>query len=340
MMSRLLVISAMVLLLLQSAAVCAQSMESGHLYAVLVNGGRNRLTNHERYWNDCAFLYRTLRQTFRIPKRNITVLMSDGGNPAEDMLRTDGQGFISSSTDLDGDGQADVNYPATTEAFANVLLSMSRRLNEYDHLFLYFIDHGGTYGISEDSYVWLWNDEKLNDYFLASLLNRFRVGSINILMGQCYSGGFVSDLMGEGRVIATACSGKERSSKCPDRAYDEFVYQWTCAVKGADEMGNPVYADTNRDGEVSMLEAFQYAQAHDRVPETPQYASWPEQLGQQWTFTHAYLGTLGVEEVKSEEKNSEKVSAIWSVSGVRQQDIKAHSVYIERRGGKVRKIVR
>ena len=339
-MSRLAFVLLMALLLLQSVDICAQGTEGGHLYAVLVNGGRNRLTNHERYWNDCAFLYRTLRQTFRIPKRNITVLMSDGGNPKEDMLRADGQGFISSPTDLDGDGESDVNYPATTESFANVLLSMSRRLDEYDHLFLYFIDHGGTYDNSEDSFIWLWNDERLNDYYLASLLKRLKVGSINILMGQCYSGGFVSDLMGEGLIVATACSGREQSSKCPDRSYDEFVYQWTCAVKGADEFGNAVYADTNRDGEVSMLEAFQYAQAHDRVPETPQYVSWPEQLGQQWTFKHAYLGTLGIEEVKNEEMNNEKASAIWSVSGIRQQHAKAHSVYIERRGGKVRKIVR
>ena len=99
----------MALVMLQSVSVCSQNVDKGHLYAVLVNGGRNRLTNHERYWNDCAFLYRTLRHTFHIPKRNITVLMSDGGNPKEDMLRADGQGFISSPTDLDGDGESDVN---------------------------------------------------------------------------------------------------------------------------------------------------------------------------------------------------------------------------------------
>ena len=327
----------MALMLLQSADICAQGTVNGHLYAVLVNGGRNRLTNHERYWNDCACLYRTLRQTFHIPKRNITVLMSDGGNPKEDMLRADGQGFISSPTDLDGDGETDVNYPATTESFANVLLSLSRRLDEYDHVFLYFIDHGGTYDNSEDSYIWLWNDERLTDYFLASLLNRFRVGSINILMGQCYSGGFVSDLMGEGRIIATACSGRERSSKCPDRSYDEFVYQWTCAIKGADETGSPVYADTNGDGEISMLEAFQYAQAHDRVPETPQYASWPEQLGQQWTFTHAYHGTMGISEVEATEQ---KPSEVWTLSGQRRSSPDGHAIYIQRKGGKTRKIVR
>ena len=325
------------MIMLLSTYTMAQTMDSGHLYAVLLNGGRNRLTNHERYWNDCAFLYRTLRSKYHIPKRNITVLMSDGGDPKEDMLRADAQGFLSSPVDLDGDGQSDVNYPATTESFANVLLSLSRRLNEYDHLFLYVIDHGGTLDGHEDSFIWLWNDERLNDYFLASLLSRFRVGSINILMGQCYSGGFVTDLMGEGRIIATACSGREQSRICPDRPYDEFVYHWTCAIKGSDETGNPVHADTNGDGEVSMLEAFLYAQKHDRVYETPLYASWPEQLGQQWTFTHALSGTVGISEVKMAEQES---PVIWTLSGQRREKADGHAVYIQRKGGKARKIVR
>ena len=337
MMSRLLVISAMVLLLLQSAAVCAQSMESGHLYAVLVNGGRNRLTNHERYWNDCAFLYRTLRQTFRIPKRNITVLMSDGGNPAEDMLRTDGRGFISSPPDLDGDRERDVAYPAGRQTLINVLFDLAMKLTDEDHLFLFVTDHGGSDDKTTDSFVWLWDDERLEDYSLASLLGLFRVSSINVLMGQCYSGGFIDNLMRDRLIIATACSGSEPSWVSPDGPYDEFVYQWTCAVNGSDIKGNAVNADADGNGQVSMREAFEYAQSHDRTNETPQYGSWPEQLGEQWTFTNTNQGTLGIDEVKTEDQEQ---PAIWTVSGIRQQKAKTHSVYIERRGRKVRKIVK
>ena len=97
------------------STVQAQSVEAARLHAVIVNGGRNKLTNHERYWNDCAFLYRTLRHTYHIPQRNITVLMSDGGAQEDDMIRADGWGFRSSPTDLDGDGQPDVNYSAKRE---------------------------------------------------------------------------------------------------------------------------------------------------------------------------------------------------------------------------------
>ena len=324
------------MMLLLSVNGYAHLSSTERLYAVMVNGGRNRLTNHERYWNDCAFLYRTLQKTLHVPKRNIIVLMSDGGAPSEDMLRADERGFLSSPVDLDGDSQPDVDYPATQEALVNVLFSLSRSLNEYDHLFLFIIDHGGTYG-GDNSFIWLWNDEKINDYYLASLLDKFRVGSINILMGQCYSGGFVADLMREGRIIATACSGNEQSWKCIDRPYEEFVYHWTCAVNGADEKGIPVFADTNADGEVSMQEAFRYPQAHDRVSETPQYASWPEQLGEQWTFQRALSSTVDIREVETSEQNA---TAVWTLYGQRRSRADGHAIYIQRKGGKTRKIIR
>ena len=124
------------------STVRAQSVEAARLHAVIVNGGRNKLTNHERYWNDCSFLYRTLRHTYHIPQRNITVLMSDGGDTADDMIRADGWGFRSSPTDLDGDGQPDVNYSAKREILVSVLYDLSKKLTTNDHLFLFFVDHG------------------------------------------------------------------------------------------------------------------------------------------------------------------------------------------------------
>ena len=315
----------------------AQDRDAGHLYAIIVNGGRNRLTNHERYWNDCAFLYRTLRQTYHMPKRNITILMSDGGAANKDMLQADGRGFLSSPIDLDGDGQSDVDYAATKQALTYVMVNMSSRLGPDDHLFLFFIDHGGFDEGSGDSFIWLWDDEKLNDYTLASLLNMFRVGTMNILMGQCYSGGFMADLTREGRIIATACSDGEQSWSCPDRPYDEFVYHWTSAVNGADETGQPVDADANGDGNVSMREAFLYAQAHDRLHETPQYGSWPEQLGEQWSFSQALSGTLGICEM---EISDESPAEVFTLSGQRRNQADGHAVYILRKSGKIKKIIR
>jgi len=323
-------------LLLQPTPVLAQNSGQEHLYAVLINGGRNKLTNHERYWNDCSFLYRTLSQTYRVPKRNIIVLMSDGGDPEEDMLKADARGFASSSVDLDGDGWDDVDYPATEQALAFVFLTLSKQLTTDDHLFVFIVDHGGSKDRENDSYIWLWNDQQLSDKHLSLLLNQFDIGSFNILMGQCYSGGFMDDLTREGRIMTTACSGSEQSWTNPDKPYDEFVYHWTCAINGADETGQPVDADTNGDGEVSMAEAFEYARSHDRVNETPQYVSLPEELGEKWTFRRPFnipTGPLGIRSF------IEDPIETWSLSGVRQNPT-SRGVYIQRQGNKTRKVIR
>jgi len=323
----------MTLIMLLSGSVFSQNVETGNIYAVLVNGGRNRLTNHERYWNDCSFLYRTLRQTFRIPKRNITVLMSDGGDPEADMLRADARGFKSSPTDLDGDGLTDVDYAATEQTLSQTLIRLSKEMTAKDHLFLFIVDHGGSKDKERDSYIWLWDDKQLSDKHLGLLLNLFDIGSVNILMGQCYSGGFIDDLIGDRRIVTTACSGDEQSWTSPDKAYDEFVYHWTCAVNGADETGNPVNADINGDGEVSMEEAFTYAKNHDRVNETPQYVSQPWDLGRLWTFSDILTGI-------GQSSDSDQPAEIWSLSGVRRQDSSRHGVYILRQGNKTRKVIR
>ena len=335
-MRSLMTVFTIAVLLLQLTPVRAQGSDQEHLYAVLINGGRNKLTNHERYWNDCSFLYRTLSQTYRVPKRNITVLMSDGGAPEEDMLKADARGFASSSTDLDGDGWQDVDYPATEQALAFVFLNLSKKLTTDDHLFVFIVDHGGSKDRENDSYIWLWNDQQLSDRHLALLLNQFDIGSFNILMGQCYSGGFMDDLIREGRIMTTACSGSEQSWTSPDKPYDEFVYHWTCAINGADETGLPVDADTDGDGEVSMAEAFEYARSHDRVNETPQYASEPEALGAKWTFRHpSYIRTdhMGIRADRSEPVET------WSLSGVRMNSA-SRGVYIQRQGNKTRKVIR
>ena len=323
----------MALVMLQSVSVCSQNVEKGHLYAVLVNGGRNRLTNHERYWNDCAFLYRTLRHTFHIPKRNITVLMSDGGDPGADMLRADARGFKSSPTDLDGDGLPDVDFAATEQTLSQTLIRLSKQLTVKDHLFLFIVDHGGSRDKERDSFIWLWGDKQLSDKHLGLLLSLFDIGSMNILMGQCYSGGFYDDLIGDRRIVTTACKGDEQSWTCPDKAYDEFVYHWICAVNSADEAGNLVNADINGDGQISMEEAYTYAMNHDRVNESPMYGSQPWELGCQWTFNNIATD-IGLS------TDSDQPVEIWSLSGVRHQDSPKRGVYILRQGNKTRKVIR
>jgi hypothetical protein len=80
---------------------------------------------------------------------------------------------------------------------------------------------------------------------------------------------------------------------CKEKAYDEFVYHWTCAIAQHDEQGQPVSSDTNGDSHVSMQEAFDYAVMHDQRPETPSLTAQPTSLTSQWTFGRLTDGING-----------------------------------------------
>ena len=233
---------------------------ASHTYAVILSGGINKDSNDETYWNDCSFIYQTLRHHYGVPKENMKVIMSDGKDPGLDMKTCDNE-YISSPLDLDEDGVDDVEYAATKENVRKVFEDLASKLTEEDHLFLYVIDHGGIK--NKKAYICLWNDETLYPDELNESLNAVNAGYISILMGQCYSGGFVEPLKADNRIIMAACGENEMSFGCEELPFDEFVYHWTSAMNEATPYGEEVYADTNGDGIVSMGEAFAYAELND-----------------------------------------------------------------------------
>ncbi len=264
------------------------SEAAARTYAIILSGGISLYSNHERYWNDCSFIYQTLVNKYGVPKSHIYPIMSDGDDPAIDMRRTTG-GFISQPLDLDNDGIADISLAAEKQNIQNVLNGLINDIREDDHLFFYVIDHGGSDDKVSKSYICLWNYDKLYDHELAAMLAPFtkEYVNVNVVLGQCYSGGFVDDLSAIGCVVSTAVTGSELSYACPDIPFDEFVYQWTCAVNGANHKGVPVDADTDDNDRVTMEEAFAYAKANDRwKQEHPQYKSNPISIGEDLAFNH------------------------------------------------------
>lgn len=253
-------------------------------YAIILSGGINMNMNYERYWNDCSFIYQTLVNKYAIPKNHIEVLMADGQDPAEDMLEARTGNYKSSPLDLDNDGKADIGYAATYANVYNVMNKMQMKLKAEDHLFIFVIDHGGW--SPTGSYICLWNNEQLSDIQMKNLIQPLVAKSVNVsmLLGQCYSGGFVQTCKMPGVVVATACRGDEVSYACGDIPYDEFVYQWTCALNQADHLGNPISSDTDKNNSLTLLEAFEYAKAKDRKAEHPQYSSMPESIGEDLSF--------------------------------------------------------
>ena len=236
---------------------------AANTYAVILSGGKNKNSNNARYWNDCSFIYQTLTKKYRVPKGNVKVLMSDGTDPAVDMCREVGDPYISSPLDLDDDGNPEIEYSATKANLRRVFSELSNELGDEDHLFVYVIDHGGYDYQKKSSYICLWNDEKLYPEELNSYLDGCEAGYISIVMGQCYSGGFVEPLRADNRLVMAACSADDLSYGCEDLPFDEFVYHWTSAVNGVTAFGDKISADGNADGNVSLGEAYTYARQKD-----------------------------------------------------------------------------
>ena len=259
-------------------------------HVVIISGGYSMISNYARYWNDCSYLYQTLVNKYSIPKEQISLLISDGTDPSLDMNQY-GR-FISSPLDLDFDGIPDTQYAATRNNVGLVFQKLSQKIEDGDHLFIYVIDHGGTNDKQNQSYICLWNEEILQDYELASMITPITANNanVNVVLGQCFSGGFVDNLCKVGCVVATASTGDEYSWACPDIPYDEFVYQWTKAINEKDHLGNSVISDIDKNGKITMDEAFTYAKTNDRCyKEHPQYKSIPLSIGEDLSFTNLPL---------------------------------------------------
>lgn len=110
--------------------------------------------------------------------------------------------------------------------------------------------------------------------------------NINVVMGQCYSGGFINYLQGNNRIIATASREHELSYACSDLLYDEFLYHWMSAALEKDiRTLTTVDSDDDRDDHISAYDCFKYARKKDTKKEYPQYSSTPEYFGEKLSLT-------------------------------------------------------
>ena len=239
------------------------STSSPHTYAIIINGGRNRISNGVRFWNDCSFIYNTLTKAYNVPKENIKVLMSDGTDAGEDLNIgdiTDAE-FISSPLDLDGDGLPDINQPCNKQSLELVTKDFANKLSDDDHLFVFVTDHGGittNNGIGK-SYVCLWGGENVYADDFSEYFKNINAGYITFVMGQCYSGGFTKYLEGNNRIILTACKENEKSYGNEDVDYEEFLFHFTSYMNGFDPFGNKIHSEDAP----TLKDAFEYAKVND-----------------------------------------------------------------------------
>lgn len=231
---------------------------SPNKWAVIISGGIDMYNNYFRFWNDCKLAYTTLTQYLDYPSNHIFCLVSDGTNPAEDRRIGNGQ-YDSSPLDFDNDGYADINYSATKSNISTVFTTLGNLVSDGDEVVLFVADHGDRN--NNTSYICLWGEEKMSPTELLCEILKLGTGvSLDIVMGQCYSGGFIPTLVGESTTIVTSAGASETSAGSPfvgTDEYDYFLEHWMKAIRNI----NPAISGTNSngDGYLSSLEIFKYA---------------------------------------------------------------------------------
>ncbi|AGW12720.1 C13 family peptidase [Megalodesulfovibrio gigas] len=227
-------------------------------HAVIISGGYNSWSNYPRYWNDCAFFFRTLKQ-YGFLDANIHVLFADGTDPAVD--RSDG---VSSPLDFNNDGVADIKYSATKANIALVFNQLASALGSDDILYIFTTDHGEPQEGNEHPYntpdvlLDLWG-ESISGSELAAEVDKVNAKAMAGIFEQCFSGGMVEALKKPNRVLMSASRWWEYSyAMAPNYNYNEFSYHVTVAL------ANAAKGDSNNDGHVTMEEAYLYALANDQ----------------------------------------------------------------------------
>jgi hypothetical protein len=287
-------------------------------YAILFGGGISQAKNHFRYWNDLKFMYSTLISEYGYTSSTIAVLYANGKAKDNDMPVhysatqanlekvfnllegiTTTEDFIFVFTTNHGAGfHKNSPYPPVDPAgtFTGQLDTNGDEGAEGLDEKKYNQDFNGN-GKIKDKVSWdeelcAWK-ESIYDDDLTTMLSKLKYGRMVIVMEQCFSGGLIPDMAGNNRIIMTAAGEYEPSWSMPSKTYDEFSYYFTCAINGADPNGNPVDADVNNDGEVSMVEAFNYARSMDTQKETPWYEDSGDGIPHSGNMPNGGDGALG-----------------------------------------------
>ena len=146
-------------------------------------------------------------------------------------------------------------------------------------------DGDTTDWVSIDELYWIGASHYLYDDDLKDHLSNICANTIVVIPQQCFSGGFIEDLSKSQRVIFTN-SGEEEVS------YTSFTDGLLDALMWCDG----VDADTNNDGCVSMVEAFNYAADYDNYyhPEiTPEFDDDGDGIGHAYPIPNGDDGDFG-----------------------------------------------
>ena len=253
---------------------------NGNTFAVIIGGAHDNQNNEMRYWNDCQFMFRTLKQRYLLDDDDIFVLYSGGPSGiwqlkyGEDEYHNNIYYSGINYLDFDLDGIDDIDYAATSTNIDAVFDIIADLVAEGDNLLVFYAGQGGH--DSSGSSLCLWGNDSMYPYDMNDQLMKINSEVIiNIVLGQSYSGGFIADLSLINTSIATACEESEVAyQKINNPSFDDFVFNWICAMALMTPSGHGVSSvDCNNDGFISMYEAYRYANLYNSYNQIqhPQY---------------------------------------------------------------------
>jgi hypothetical protein len=184
----------------------AAAARSGELYVLAISGGGDKLDNFASHLAHLRQLT-DLLATAGIPRDHITVLASDGADPAPDLATRDPEpefsallqgtrveSLLRDFTTYESSTLAGIALrPATVSSLKDALAELRARVRPEDTVLLFVTDHG-TQGRRDplDNRITLWGaHESISARKLGALLSRLP-SSVRVvsLMSQCFSGGF------------------------------------------------------------------------------------------------------------------------------------------------------
>lgn len=233
---------------------------SEHCYAVLISGGVNKFNNYyPRYYNNISSYYKYLKTDLQFHEEHIYVLYADGNDTDDDyqlVPKTFPPTYGNSNPDFDGDGVEDVDYACTLENLTKVFDILGTKLGPKDYLFIYVYDHGGIWdnpGEMENATINLWNWVDITDDDFANNVSKVNCAAKMVVMGQCYSGGMVQELVDTNTNITVAASCGDE----PNRGY-MFLMPWLDAHKTGYDLDSSYHTEQD--------EAYDYAKTHANQP--------------------------------------------------------------------------
>jgi|GEM_PF-6733288 hypothetical protein len=242
--------------------------ENSHLYAIIINCNGDGYDFYERFWNDCANVYRTLRE-HNYPRGNIYVAMSNGGVHLNN-------GNISSltDTDFDEDGYDDVTHEATSIGITQLFTEINEVLTAHDTVFIYITGQGGISLDGHDcSSASLLQSIMWPDGYLSNKISLLNAQTLNVVLqrssSDCLAGNISKEIQRKNHetgphhnYVLSSCN-MFSSVAATNYQISEYTYHWLSAINQMTPDDVPCISDSNGDGFVTMDEVQDYIEFFD-----------------------------------------------------------------------------